>query len=147
MKDNAAHNLLNLTLSSGWHVIKKIEKTDNQTGSFFSVCYLVEKEDETCFMKAYDIMKFNSISLPGSSMMDVINDMSTAYKYERDLSTYCRNKHVTKVSYVKEAGEVNVSGYSFSIVPYLVHQEKVFSLVLNFAMLYFCFIFTYNNSS
>lgn len=120
MKDNAAHNLLNLTLPTGWQVKKKLEKTDNQTGSFFSVCYLVEKDGETCFMKAFDIMKFNSISLPGTSMMDVMNDMSTAYKYERDLSTYCSKKHVTKVSFVKEAGEAIVNGYSFSIVPYLI---------------------------
>lgn len=120
MVDSAAHNLINLTLPTGWIVAKKIEKTDNQTGSFFSVCYFVEKEGEICFMKAFDIMKFNSISLPGSSMMDVMNDMSTAYKYERDLSQYCKDKHVTKVSFVKEAGEISVPGYTFSIVPYLI---------------------------
>lgn len=141
MKDNAAHNLLNLILSSGWQVKKKIEKTDNQTGSFFSVCYLVEKEGEACFMKAFDIMKFNSISLPGTSMMDVMNDMSTAYKYERDLSIYCSKKHVTKVSFVKEAGEVIVNGYSFSIVPYLIfdlaegdiRKKLDFSIELDYA--------------
>lgn len=120
MTDNAAHNLLNLTLNTGWNVKKKLEKTDNQTGSFFSVCYLVEKDGETCFLKAFDIMKFNSTSVPGSSMMDVMNDMSTAYKYERDLSNFCSHKHVTKVSFVKEAGEVIVNGFSFSIVPYLI---------------------------
>ncbi len=120
MTDSAAHNLLNITLPSGWRVKSKIEKTDNQTGAFFSVCYLVELNGETCFLKAFDIMKFNSISLPGTSMMDVMNDMTTAYKYERDLSVYCKNKHVTKVSFVREAGEVVVSGFSFSIVPYLI---------------------------
>ena len=105
MIDNAAHNLLNIRLSTGWRVKEKIEKSDNQTGAFFSVCYLVEKDGETCFLKAFDIMKFNSISSPGQSMMDVMNDMSTAYKYERDLSTFCKNKHVTKVSFVREAGD------------------------------------------
>lgn len=120
MTDNAAHNLLNITLQTGWLVKEKIEKRDNQTGSFFSVCYLVEKDGETCFLKAFDIMKFNSISIPGTSIMDVMNDMSTAYKYERDLSEFCKNKHVTKVSFVREAGEENVKGYSFSIVPYLI---------------------------
>ena len=57
MTDSAAHNLLNLTLDNGWYVTKKIEKTDNQTGAFFSVCYLVERNSETCFLKAFDIMK------------------------------------------------------------------------------------------
>ena len=119
MTDSAAHSLLNLTLESGWKVIQKIEKTDNQTGSFFSACYLVENNGETCFLKAFDIMKFNSI-MPGKSMIDVMSEMSTAYKYERDLSALCNNKHVTKVSFVKIAGEVNVDGFTFATVPYLI---------------------------
>lgn len=119
MTDSAAHNLLNLTLDKGWVVKSKIEKTDNQTGSFFSVCYLVEKDGETCFLKAFDIMKFSSLD-PGRSMMDVMNDMTTAYKYERDLSNLCNGKHITKVAFVKLAGEVNVTGYSFQTVPYLI---------------------------
>jgi eukaryotic-like serine/threonine-protein kinase len=120
MENNAAHNLLNLTLKSGWTVIKKIEKTDSQTGSFFSVCYLVQKDGETCFMKAFDFTKFLSISTPGTKVVDVMSDMITAYKYERDLSEHCKNKHVTKVSFVKVADEEMVSGYSISIVPYLI---------------------------
>lgn len=119
MTDSAAHNLLNLTLDNGWYVTKKIEKTDNQTGAFFSVCYLVERNSETCFLKAFDIMKFNSI-MPGKSMIDVMSEMSTAYKYERDLSALCNSKHVTKVSFVKLAGEVEVKGFTFSTVPYLI---------------------------
>lgn len=119
MTDSAAHNLVDLNLETGWRIKEKIQKTDNQTGSFFSVCYLVEKDGETCFMKAYDITKFNTI-MPGSSMIDAMNEMTTAYKYERDLSEFCRNKHVTKVSFVKEAGEVIRTGYAFSVVPYLI---------------------------
>lgn len=119
MTDNAAHNLTGRTLSSGWKVLEKIKKEDNQTGSFFSVCYLVEKDGETCFLKAYDIMKFNSI-LPGKSMMEVMFEMTTAYNYEKELSDYCKDKHVTKVSFVKEAGEETVSGFTWSVVPYLI---------------------------
>jgi len=121
MIDNAAHNLLGLQLATGWKVVNKIEKADNQTGSFFSVCYLVEKNSETCFLKAFDIMKFNAIT-PGQSMMDAMNEMTTVYKYERDLSDYCKNKHVNKVSFVREAGEQLVTGFSFSVVPYLIFE-------------------------
>lgn len=118
--DNAAHNLLGMTLPSRWYVKEKIEKGDNQTGSFFSVCYLVEKDGITSFLKAYDIMKFNSIKLNGQTMMDVMSDMTTAYKYERDLSEYCKGKNVTKVSFVTESGEVHLPEYTWSIVPYLI---------------------------
>jgi serine/threonine protein kinase len=141
MESNAAHNLLNRTLESGWKVIEKRDKTDNQTGSFFSVGYLVEKDNEICFMKAYDFAKFLSISTPGSKVVDVMGDMITAYKYERDLSEHCKNKHVTKVSFVKESGEEIVSGYSITIVPYLIFdlaegdiREKLsFSVKLDYA--------------
>ena len=100
MEESAAHDLLNRTLPNGWRVVKKVEKSKIQTGSFFSVCYHVEKNGRTCFLKAYDIMKFSSVSVQGSTMMDVMNDMTTAYKYECELSDYCRNKHVTKVAFV-----------------------------------------------
>lgn len=118
--DNAAHNLLGLTLASGWYVKEKITKTDSQTGSFFSACYLVEKEGETCFMKAFDFSKFLTASIPGSKVVDVINEMVTAYRYERDLSNLCQNRYVTKVSFVREADEEMVPGYAISIVPYLI---------------------------
>lgn len=119
--DNAAHALLGKTLNTGWNVVKKIEKEDNQTGSFFSVCYLVEKDEKTCFLKAYDFAKFFSIAeQENKSMMDVMNDMTTAYKYERDLSKHCEDQRVSKVAFVKEAGEEIVTGYSITIVPYLI---------------------------
>lgn len=140
MENNAAHNLLNRTLTSGWKIIEKKEKTDNQTGSFFSVGYLVEKEGEICFMKAYDFAKFLAISV-GGNVVDVIGDMITAYKYERDLSEHCKNKHVTKVSFVRESGEEIVTGFSITIVPYLIFdlaegdiREKLdFSNTLDYA--------------
>jgi serine/threonine protein kinase len=120
MSDNAADSLLNLTLKTGWFVKEKIIKSGNSTGSFFSVCYKVEKDGETCFLKAFDFAKFFNISQPGSSVVDVMNEMLTAFKYERDLSNHCKNKHVTKVSFVREAGEEIVPGFSVTIVPYLI---------------------------
>lgn len=120
MEENAANALLGLTLKTGWKVIYKIEKGDNDTGSFFSVCYKVEKDGEVCFLKAYDFVKFFQVSDPESSMIDVINDMTTAYKYERDLSNHCKTKHVTKVAFVREAGEEVIPNYTVSIVPYLI---------------------------
>jgi serine/threonine protein kinase len=142
MTDNAAHNLLNITLSSGWEVIQKIEKTDNQTGAFFSVCYLVKKDNEICFLKAYDFAKFLTVSVPGTKIVDVMNDMLIAYKYERDLSEHCKNKKVDKVAFVKVADEEIVNGYAITIVPYLIfdlaegdiRKKLEFSVELDYAM-------------
>lgn len=120
MQNNAAHSLLNYTLKSDWKVIEKITKSDNSTGSFFSVCYIVEKDGEVCFLKAFDFAKFFQISEPGRDIVDIMGDMITAYQYERDLSKHCKDKHVTKVAFVKEAGQEIVNGYTVSIVPYLI---------------------------
>lgn len=46
--------------------------------------------------------------------------MINAFKFERDLSNHCKDNHVTKVSFVKEAGQELISGFSISIVPYLI---------------------------
>ena len=76
-------------------------------------------------MKAYDISGFLNIAPcqedgTEASIMDVMQDMTTAYIYERDLSRHCRDKHVTKVSFVIDAGEESITGFMIPIVPYLI---------------------------
>lgn len=127
MDNNAAHSLVGQTLKSGWFVKNKPERDVNQTGSNFSVGYIVEKNGETCFLKAFDFAGFLSLAIPKEGEeeidpVDVINDMTTAYIYERDLSKHCENKHVTKVSFVKESGQEYMVGYSIPLVPYLIFE-------------------------
>jgi len=125
MDNNAAHSLEGHTLKSGWKVLRKQVRDVNQTGSNFSVGYIVERDGETCFLKAFDFSGFLSVAIPKAGEedidpVDVINDMSNAYIYERDLSKHCQNKHVTKVSLVKEAGQEYVTGFPVPLVPYLI---------------------------
>ncbi|MEX2411341.1 MAG: protein kinase [Candidatus Paceibacterota bacterium] len=125
MDNNAAHSLEGRTSESGWFVKKKQDRDVNQSGSNFSVGYIVEKNDETCFMKAFDFAGFLSLAVPKDEEeaidpVDVINDMTTAYIYERELSKHCQDKHVTKVSFVKESGQEYIKGFSIQFVPYLI---------------------------
>lgn len=125
MDNNAAHSLLNRTLKKGWVVKEKPERDPNQSGSNFSVGYTVEKDGETCFMKAFDFAGFLSIAFPKNGedeidVVDVINEMTNAFIYERDLSRHCKDKHVTKVSFVRESGQEYVEGFSIPLVPYLI---------------------------
>jgi serine/threonine protein kinase len=125
MKDSAAHNLLGLTLKSGWEVIEKITKSDNATGSVFSVCYKVKKDGIICFLKAFNFTPFFQLSEqsnPGRSIIDVMSDMISAHKYERDLSEHCKKGHVTKVAFVIDSGEEIVANFSINIVPYLIFE-------------------------
>jgi serine/threonine protein kinase len=122
MDNSAAHNLLGITLKSGWEVFEKITKTANSTGAFFSVCYKARKEGQTCFLKAFDFAKFQQISEEGKQVVDIMSDMTTAYKYERDLSEHCKNRHVTKVAFVIDSGEEFLNKYNPGYVPYLIFE-------------------------
>lgn len=121
-RSNAANNLLGRTLQTGWKVIKKIEKEEYSTGRFFSVSYRVKKKNEICFLKAFDFAKFFKLAGPNEKIVDVMTDMLNAYKYEKELSDFCKDKNVTKVCFVKDSGEENVEGYTIPVVPYLIFE-------------------------
>jgi len=53
-------------------------------------------------------------------IVDVMTEMLNAFKYEKELSEYCRGHHVTKVIFVKDFGEEHIDGYTIPIVPYLI---------------------------
>jgi serine/threonine protein kinase len=141
MDNSAAHNLLGLTLKTGWNVIEKITKLDNATGAFFSVCYKAKKNGQICFLKAFDFAKFQQISETGKQVVDIIADMTSAFRYERDLSEHCKNRHVTKVAFVIDSGEEFLNDYAIGIVPYLIFEladgdvrsRLIFSEKLDFA--------------
>lgn len=117
---NAAHDLLNKTLSTGWKVIEEVKKQDGQTGAFFSVCYKVQKDTEIAFLKVFDFQQFFKIARPGHPIVEIMTTMLNAYEFEKNLSRMCQEHHVTKVAFVKEAGEENIPGYAIPIVPYLI---------------------------
>ena len=117
---NAADNLLGRTLNSGWSVIEKIQKPESATGAFFSVCYKVTKDREICFLKAFDFAKFFQTREAGKRVVDVLAEMLGRCRYEKYLSDYCKGHHVTKVLFVREAGEEIVDGFDIKVVPYLI---------------------------
>lgn len=119
----AAENLTGLTLDSGWEVLEKIKKGPGATGGFFSVCYKVRKDGQISFLKAFNFASFLAMSKSmglNKPIVDIMKEMSSAFIYERDLSKICRDHHVSKVVFVKGAGEQFVSGFSVTYVPYLI---------------------------
>lgn len=115
----AAHNLVGETLKEAWYVKEKIVKTDSQSGSHFSVGYIVEKDGKDYFLKAFNI---NAFLVSDHGFMESISQMSEAYNYEKNLSEHCKSKHVDKVSFVVDYGEINVKGYSIPVVPFLIFE-------------------------
>ena len=121
--NNASENLDGETLETGWRVGSRLQKAPGATGGFFSVCYKVRKNGEECFLKAFNFSRFLSLARQhghNRQVVDVIGDMIAAYKYERDLSALCKNRRITKVAFVKDAGEHFAPGYPITVVPYLI---------------------------
>lgn len=126
MNTNAAENLAGRTLGTGWHVDGLVKRPEGATGGFFSVCYSVKKGAQSGFLKAYSFDRFfNLANSQGQtrSVVDVLSDMLQSYRYERDLSELCRQNHVTKVAFVKESGEEQVTGFPITVVPYLIFDS------------------------
>lgn len=95
--EDAAQNLLGLEIEGGWKIIEKIEKVPGQTGSFFSVCYKIQRGKEICFLKAFDFSKFKEIAESGKRVVDIMTDMLNAHRYERDYRYYVKTGILTKL--------------------------------------------------
>lgn len=119
--DNAAQSLLGKKLEGGWTVTKKLEPKEGSTGGFFSVCYIVEKEGEEAFMKALNFQAFFQM-FQGRPIVEIINEQTNAYKYERDLLMRCKNGRLSKVAMIMDEGEVTLKGYTIPNVPYLIFE-------------------------
>lgn len=122
----AAQELEGRTLSSGWKVLKKIEKPTIQETDVvndFSVYYEVERDGIQCYMKAIDFSKYMSIKTANQKSTDLLELMIKNFHYERDLSIHCQKRRVTKVAFVIESDEEEVEGYMYSIVPYLIFEK------------------------
>lgn len=125
--DLAAYGLEGKELDGGWVVKEMIPTKPGQSGGNFSVPYRVEKNGKTYFLKAYDFGTFFNMAKNNAegrkekvSKVQILKEMSTAYEYERKLSEICEGGHVTKVSIVLDYGEVELDGYVFDWVPYLI---------------------------
>lgn len=117
--DVAAHNLVGKTLNDVWLVKEKIKKGGTQTGSHFSVGYIVEKDGKNFFLKAFNVNAFMS---GDGDFMTIITEMTDAYNYEKKLSEHCREKHVNKVSFVLDYGQISLSQFPIPIVPFLIFE-------------------------
>lgn len=119
--DNAAESLEGRELKNGWIVQKKIGKEEDLSGGFFSVCYTVKKENELAFMKALNFFAFFQL-FKGRSIVEILNEQTNAFQFEKELLLRCKNNRLSKVSMILDEGEENVEGYIIPNVPYLIFE-------------------------
>jgi len=119
--DNAAESLEGKTLKSGWEVTKKLQPKPGSSGGFFSICYLVEKDGNEAFLKAINFNAFFTLH-PGRSMMDVLNEQSAAFNFEKELLHRCKTNKLDRVSLILDEGEEHFPEFTIPGVPYLIFE-------------------------
>jgi serine/threonine protein kinase len=122
MTANLASNLVGKTIN-GWIVEKKLPKSFDATGGAFSSGYVVRNEHDgsMAFMKAINIGY--AVQMFGGSVnrVDLINNITSDFKYERDLLAFCGESKMDRVVVAIDSGEyVEASDPYF--VPYLVFE-------------------------
>lgn len=109
-----------------WSVLEKLPPADPQkyeTGGNFSVCYIVEGDGKKAFMKVLDYEKvFNQQQIPGKTPTEIIQEQTALFNYEKNLSSYCRDRHVSKVVFFLDAGDVLVDDFVIKNVSYIVYE-------------------------
>jgi serine/threonine protein kinase len=116
---NPAESLLDMTLEGGWKVIELIKKKPEDTGGHFSVCYSVEKDKKKAFLKALDLTD----ALQHPDFVSAVNNITTAFIFERDLLYKCKEKHLSKIVTPLEHGQVSFLGQpSFNNVFYIIFE-------------------------
>ena len=100
--DNAAYALLGRNLKNDWKVTKRVQASEFATGGNFSVCYLVSNGIDIGFLKALDIKKF--ITTLGEDILVAMNRVSSAFLYEKELLSMCREKRFSRVATILDEG-------------------------------------------
>lgn len=118
--ENPAQELLGRTLEGGWKVVDRVQRTSAATGGCFSVSYVVESEDGSrAFLKALDY----TTALESPDPVKVLNAMTQAYLFERDLLAKCRDRGMNRVVRALGSGVVRVDGApGGGVVEYLIFE-------------------------
>jgi serine/threonine protein kinase len=119
-KPTPAEQLLGRHLDGGWTVVSVVQRPIGATGGFFSRGYLVESEHgDRGYLKALDFRK----PFSGAHPVDVMHEMTQAFKYERDICARCAKNHLDRVVKAITDGSIQTDPSDpWTIVPYLVFE-------------------------
>src|SRR6266446_2322958 len=118
MGTNLASNLVGKTIN-GWVVERKISK-EGSTGGNFSSGYLVRNADgREAWMKAINIGYAMRMFGHGGNRIDLVNEITANFKYERDLLKVCGEHHMDHVVVAIDSGEYSEPSDPY-FVPYLI---------------------------
>lgn len=130
-----AEQLEGLKLENGWIVTKLIKRDPGFSGGRFSTSYLVKDENGSeAFLKALDY----SEALQSDDPARVLQALTEAYNFERDLLIKCKDKRMSRVVRALEFGKTKIGTDAAGIVEYIIFElaktdlRKLQSQLLNF---------------
>lgn len=81
----------------GWEIGESVKFPGDHTGGNFSDCYFVEREGQKAFLKALDIEQCD---------ISGIGAVISAFQYESDLLTLCRERKLGRIIQILESDKV-----------------------------------------
>lgn len=118
---SAAYRLSGIELDGGWRVLDLIHADANATGGNFSCGYAVESTNgKRAFLKALDY----STAMRSPDPAEALRFMTSAYIFERDLLTRCRERAITRVVTAITSGKVVLDNDPMrGLVEYLIFER------------------------
>lgn len=92
-QNSPKHQLVGITLSSGWKIVHKFEPSENSTGGNFGVGYRATRGDDIAFVKAVDFVGAMSDADPILKLQQLTSESI----FERDVLEYCAQRGMSKV--------------------------------------------------
>lgn len=105
----AADHLLGLKLPGGWKVTQKLARSPNGTGGTFSQAYLVERDNQKGFLKAFD---FWEAFEEGAETLEILQVLTAAYNHERGVLDHCQARRLSRVVVAVDHGHVQVPNFN-----------------------------------
>jgi len=117
---NPAHFLLGKTLNDDWQVVSRVQRLPDATGGHFSVGYFVANTKTGA--KGYcKVLDYSHAFVPGVDTARLLQDLTTAFNFERDLLSGCRR--MNRVIRLLADGTVNVPEADFpNSAQYLIFE-------------------------
>jgi serine/threonine protein kinase len=118
-----ADQLEGLTLGE-WFVKERLERADPKdglSGGYFSVGYIVTRNGQKAFLKAFDLERVLEMNTSLSPMQGLL-EMTAAFQFER--STLHTAKRMDRVIDILDDGDAYVEpGNTLSLVPYIIMEK------------------------
>ncbi len=116
--DDPAHHLEGQTLAGDWRVVGLVPRRPTDTGGNFSVSYYAENSDgRKAFVKALDY----SAALRHPESARVLQAMTEAYNFERDLLDSCQRQQMSRIVRLLDSGNIFDPSFGHR-VDYLVFE-------------------------